>query len=115
MSHQKNKELHEIERMLGCIAYNISLLTTLGEKIMTAVSDYAAAQNAFNDQMDASIADLQGDVQNLNDQIAKLVASQGQLSAEDQASLDALSARSKSISDKLAALDALTPPVPPVA
>ncbi len=105
---QKHHDLMHIEHMLQKI-FN------LGVQIMTAVSDFAASQNAFNDRMDAAIADLQGDVKSLNDQIAALVASQGQLSAEDQASLDALQARASGIADKLDALDALTPPVPPVA
>ena len=80
---------------------------------MSAISDFAAAQNAFNDAMDASIAGLQGDIKALDDLIAQLQASAGQISAEDQALLDALQVRSKAMVDKLAALDALTPPVVP--
>ena len=90
-------------------------LITLGESIMSAVSDFAAKQNAFNDRMDTAVAGLQGDIKALNDEIKKLQDSQGQLSAEDQASLDLLQERGLAISDKLDALDALTPPVPPVA
>ena len=79
---------------------------------MSAISDFADKQNAFNDRMDAAITDLQGDVSNLTQQIADLKNSTN-ITAEDQAKLDSLSARSQSIADKLDALDALTPPAPP--
>ncbi len=88
-------------------------LERLENKIMSAISDFAAKQNAFNDRMDTAIADLQGDVKSLNDQIAALQASTGGITPEDQAALDALQARASTIADKLDALDALTPPVAP--
>lgn len=80
---------------------------------MSAISDFAAKQAAFNARMDTAIADLQGDVQALNDQIAKLQATSGTITAEDQALLDGITERSSTIADKLDALDALTPPVVP--
>lgn len=80
---------------------------------MSAISDFAKKQNAFNDQMDAAVSDLQGDIKSLNDTILQLQNSPGQITPEDQASLDALQARGQTIADKLTALDALTPPVPP--
>lgn len=81
---------------------------------MSAVSQFAAAQNAFNVKMDASIAGLTGDIKKLNDEIAQLQNSPGNITPEDQALLDGLQERGQTISDKLAALDALTPPaVPP--
>ncbi len=49
----------------------------------------------------------------MKDEISKLQTSSGAVTAEDQASLDRLEARSAAAADKLAALDALTPPVPP--
>jgi hypothetical protein len=85
----------------------------MGEKIMSAISDFSVKLNAFNDQMDVAVSDLQGDIKSLNDTILKLQNSTGQVTPEDQASLDALQARGQDIADKLNALDALTPPVPP--
>lgn len=82
---------------------------------MTAVQDFVTKQNAFNDRMDAAIADLVGDVKSLNDTIATLQNSSGAITPEDQASLDALQARAETITGKLEALDALTPPAPPAA
>jgi len=97
---------------IECIECNLHILVQQGEMIMTAISDFAAKQNAFNDRMDAAIGDLQGDVQNLNDQITQL-KNNGAITPEDQASLDALQTRASSIADKLDALDALTPPAVP--
>lgn len=81
--------------------------------IMSAISDFAAKVNAFNDRIDAAIAGLQGDVKNLEDQIAALQNSAGQITPEDQALLDGIQARASTVADKLDALDALTPPVAP--
>lgn len=80
---------------------------------MSKISDFATAQNAFNDRMDAAVADLVADVKNLNDQIAALQNSAGQITPEDQALLDGLQARASTIADKLDALDQQTPPVVP--
>ncbi len=88
-------------------------LKALENKIMSAISDFATKQNAFNDRIDTAIADLQGDVKSLNDQIAALQASSGTVTPEDQALLDGITARASAVADKLDALDALTPPVAP--
>jgi hypothetical protein len=81
--------------------------------IMSAISDFANAQKAFNDRQDKAIADIQDDIQNLSDQIAQLQSTQGQITPEDQALLDGIQARASALSDKLDALDALTPPKAP--
>lgn len=85
------------------------------DHIMSAISTFAAQMKAFNDRQDAAITDLQGDVKALTDQIAALQASQGTITPEDQASLDEIQSRASAISDKLDALDSLTPPVAPPA
>lgn len=82
---------------------------------MSKISDFATAQNAFNDRVDTAITGLQGDVQALNDKITELQNSPGTVTPEDQALLDALQARGETIAAKLEALDALTPPTPPPA
>ena len=84
-------------------------------QIMSAISDFATAQNAFQNRMDTAVSDLQGDVKNLTDQIAALQASTGTITPADQALLDGVQARAKSVADKLDALDNLTPPVVPTA
>lgn len=93
----------------------LSAITQLGEKIMSAISDFAAKMTTFFDQQDAAISDLQGDVANLNAQIAALQNSSGTITPDDQALLDGIQTRGQAVSDKLTALDAITPPVVPAA
>lgn len=90
-----------------------TLITNMEERIMTKLDDYIAAQTAVNTQISTAVDGLVGDVQNLNDQIAALVAAQGTPTPEQQAALDALTATGQAMADKLTALDAVTPPVAP--
>lgn len=85
------------------------------EKIMSKISDFAAAMTAFTDRQDAAVAGLQADVAGLKDEIAKLQGTAGAITPEDQALLDGIQARAGTIADKLDALDAETPPVVPTA
>lgn len=80
---------------------------------MSAVSVFVDQMNAFFTRQDAAVADLQGDIDNLNEQIKALQDSQGTITPEDQALLDGIQAKASSISDKLDAMDALTPPKAP--
>ena len=82
---------------------------------MSAISDFNDKLQAFFSRQDTALTDLQGDVQNLTDQITALQNSAGQITPEDQALLDGIEARVSTISDKLDALDALTPPPAPPA
>src|SRR6185369_5237687 len=82
-------------------------LREMEHKIMSAISDFAAKQTAFNDRQDAAVTDLQGDVQVLNDKITELQNSNGQITPEDQKLLDDITARADAITTKLEALDAL--------
>jgi hypothetical protein len=79
--------------------------------IMSKISEFAVSQSLFQDRIDVAITDLQGDVQSLDNTIAALQATSGSITAEDQALLDNIQARTSTIADKLDALDALTPPV----
>lgn len=88
-------------------------ILALLEKIMSAISDFADKMKIHNDAVDAAIAGLTGDVKNLQDQIAALQASQGTITAADQALLDGIEAKAADVQTKLSALDALTPPVAP--
>ncbi len=110
--------LDAIREQLHTANNNNAILIRLAQmegKIMSAISDFAAKQNAFNDRQDAAITDLQGDVQTLNDKITELQNSGGQITPEDQKLLDDITARGEAITTKLEALDALTPPNPPTA
>lgn len=87
----------------------------LQESIMSAISEFAAKQNAHNEKINTAVTGLQDDVQTLNDKIAELQATQGAITPEDQALLDEIEAASGAVAAKLEALDALTPPKPPTA
>lgn len=93
----------------------LNKITKQIKHMATAIADFAAAQDAFNTRLDAAIDGLAGDIKTLNDEIAALQTSSGTITPEDQATLDRLEANAKSATEKLEALDSLTPPtVPPV-
>lgn len=85
------------------------------EQIMSAISDFNDKLQGFFNRQDTAIADLQSDVKNLDDQIAQLKSQLGTVTPADQTLLDGIVARVSAVSDKLDALDALTPPVTPPA
>lgn len=105
----------------------LNRITLMEGNIMSAISDFAAKQKAFNDRQGAAIdavvasaAGLTSDVKSLNDQITALQNSQGGVTPEDQALIDgletqgdALATKLEGVSSALAALDAQTPPVVP--
>lgn len=80
---------------------------------MSKISEFATKQSAFNDRIDGAVTGLAADVEALNAEIAKLQGSAGEVTPEDQASLDALQARGETIAAKVEALDAMTPPKVP--
>jgi len=85
-----------------------------GAIIMSAISDFAAKQAAFQDRIDNAVTGLTADVAELNDEILKLQTTTGAITPEDQALLDGIQSRTSAIAEKLDALDALTPPAVPV-
>lgn len=105
-------ELHS-HHIKGETQLILSRIDKLENTIMSAISDFKAKMDAHNDAMDTAIAGLQGDIKNLNDQITALQNSPGTITPADQALLDGIEAKAKSIADQLGALDAITPPAPP--
>lgn len=83
------------------------------DRIMSAISDFNDKLQAFFTRQDTAIADLQGDIENLDNQITQLKNQLGTVTPADQALLDGIVSRVSTVSDKLDALDALTPPVTP--
>lgn len=97
------------------------------EQIMSALTDYIAAQKAFNVTLKAGIADtnaglagIAGDVDGLKKRIEDLINSSGGLTPEDKAELEAILADSAEIAASIQAtagqaksLDEATPPAPP--
>lgn len=80
---------------------------------MSAISDFSVKLQAYFDRQDAAISGISSDLQFLKDQLTAIQNSPGPISTEDQASLDAALTRMQATSDKLDALDALTPPAAP--
>jgi len=97
------------------------------ENIMSAISEFAAKQKAYNerqataiDGLVSSVSGITDDVKALNDKITELQNSQGGVTPEDQALIDALQTQGEALATRLegvsaaaAALDAQTPRVVP--
>lgn len=82
--------------------------------LSAAVQKYVDAQTARNDAIDKAIDGLVEDEKASAALIKQLQENPGELSAEDQTALDELERRNQASLDKLQALDALNPVVPPV-
>lgn len=82
--------------------------------LSAAVQKYVDAQTARNDSIDKAIDGLVEDEKASAALIKQLQENPGELSAEDQTALDELERRNQASLDKLQALDALNPVVPPV-
>jgi len=82
---------------------------------MTAISDFAVKQDAYNTQIGTAVDDIATQITNLNTEIATLQNSPGTITPEDQATLDRLHAAGQALATKVQALDTLTPPPPPTA
>jgi hypothetical protein len=85
----------------------------LEKHIMTTIDEFIAAQTTYNTSVTSALDGISGDITNLNDQIAALIAAQGGLTPEQQVALDALALSGEALAQKAAALDALTPPAVP--
>ena len=88
-------------------------LTNQGAEIMSAISDFAAKQKAFNDRTGAAIDGIVSDIQALNDKIQELQNSAGTVTPEDQALIDDLVAKGDALAQRAEALDNMNPPSPP--
>ena len=107
-------DMYNYHYVNGEILHMFRELKTQGEKIMSAISDFAAKMKVHEDHIGVAISGLKDDVQHLNDQIKALQASQGVLTVEDQKLLDDIESKAAGLHEQLDALDALTPPVVPV-
>jgi hypothetical protein len=118
-AQRKRSRTKPIEALDAALDYaslqSLELLHRKVDDIMSKISEFAAKQNAHNDKIDAAIDGLTADNKAQTDLIKQLQTSPGEISAEDQATLDQLEARTAAQADKLGALDDLTPPTPPTA
>lgn len=84
------------------------------DQIMSAISEFAVRQGAFNARIDAAVVGIGADVDALKALIVELQNTIGTVTPEDQALLDEIERRTGAVADRLDALDALTPPAVPV-
>lgn len=80
---------------------------------MSAISDFAAKQNAHNAKVSADLDTINTGITNLNALIATLQNSAGTVTPEDQATLDQIEAAGAALETKADALANVTPPTPP--
>lgn len=78
-----------------------------------AFHQVTARQKEFNDRNEESIRGLAGDIAEMQRLITQLQESAGDVTPEDQATIDALQNASDSIAGRFKALDDLTPPAAP--
>ena len=88
-------------------------LETFVNKIMSAISDFAAAQAAFNADVSADLDTIQTAITALNAQITTLQNSPGPISPADQATLNDLQTAGLALQSKADSLAGKTPPVVP--
>jgi hypothetical protein len=90
-------------------------LNSFWRSIMSAVSEYAAAQKAFNAQLHEALDGIHADVEALKAKIDQLQNNPGPISPADQALLDELQSEAAALVARTRAVDDLTPPeIPPV-
>ena len=111
-------ELHIHHHGLGCaLAWDrvLEALQAMERRIMTGISDFAAAQTAFNTELASDLQSISDQLAALNAQIATLQNSPGPITPADQATLDSLQAAGLALETKADALAGKTAPTPPAA
>ena len=93
-----------------CIEHRLDALLTIGRQIMSAISDFAAKQKAFNTEVSDDLDAITIAIGALNDKITALQDSAGTVTPEDQALIDQLQADGNTLTAKADALAGKTPP-----
>lgn len=83
------------------------------EDMATAIQEFAVKQKAHNDNIGKAIDGIVLDIKALNDKIAELQNSPGEVTPEDQALLNELEGQASALAAKLNALDQNEPPTVP--
>lgn len=81
--------------------------------LMSALSEFATKQKAFNGRLSTALDGLAMDIGALNKKIDALQNSAGEVTAEDQALIDDLATQGEDLAAKFEALNLQTPPAPP--
>ena len=103
----------QIKAMLELILLELKVLKRKVDELMSKISEFADKMKLHNAAVDTAVDGLTADIQALNDKITALQNSAGAVTPEDQALLDELETRGATLTAKIQALDALTPPPVP--
>ncbi len=95
--------IRSIACQLDCLP---NVLQQMEDRIMSKISEFDERQQARNAAIAAAVDGIAADLKALDDKITEFQNSEGTLSAEDQARLDALETASGALVDRLAAVDA---------
>jgi hypothetical protein len=101
-----------LKHLFGSIHHHLNEMET---RIMSAITDYAAKQTAFNTEVKADFQKLSDGIDALNAKITAFNNSPGTLSVDDQAALDGLVTDGQALTtqaDTLANKVAAPPTVP---
>lgn len=106
---------HHLDPALERVLFQaLATLLTNQETTMSKISEFADRFNAFVDRQNAAIVDLQGDINFLKEKIEELQNSPGQITPEDQDTLNSMEVKIGEATTKIEALANQTPPaVPP--
>lgn len=108
--------LGDIFKKQECIEQGLGMLMKAIKKmegrLMSVIGDFVEKQKEFNTRIGTAIDGLVGDIKSLNDKIAALPSG---TTDEEKAQLEELKAAGEELAGRAEALDAQTPPVPPVA
>jgi hypothetical protein len=99
-------------KQMNRVEAGIISLLKLGERIMTQVTDFVAAQQVFITAINKAISDITTEIATLNTTIATLQT--GGLSTSDAASLNTLSTSVQGIAGALQTIDTANAPTTPV-
>jgi len=103
----------KLAALLQSISVSLIRLYNQGERIMSAISEFAAKVNQHQAKIDEAVTGISGDIAALKQMIADLQNNPGPISPEDQALLDQIEARIGATAERVKALDDLTPPPSP--
>lgn len=113
MAHEEHKLFLELLEENRQHNHRIEQLIEHTErKIMSAITDFATANQASLDAISASLDGITAGITALDTLITNLQNSPGTLSPSDQAALDAIQASSASLVAKAAAISVTPPPTP---
>lgn len=110
--HEDRSVLHELMALLKDVHHHQGRILRNQEKIMTAISDYAAKVKASFTTIGNSLDAIEDDIKTLADKITEMQNNPGPITAADQTLLDEAEVLANGLVARVGAIDAQHPPVP---